>query len=145
MRRAPFVLLAGVLAVLPVLSACSDDGSAAAGPDVPPVEAFAEGTCRAAAEDVRTIGRLLPQLGEGPEVEPEVLDALKDSQEPLRRLEEGAEPEYQKPLEELTVAVGFVRIRGISNTYEPFLGETAEQAYERVVAACTGDGAPAAG
>ena len=133
MRRRPTLL---PLLLLPLLAAgCT--GDAAPGEDLPPVESFAEGTCSTVAEDVRTIGRLLPELGDGPSVEGEVLDALRESQEAVRAVGEGAEPELQGPLKALSQSVGFVRIRGVGNTYEPFIGEQAKEAYDEVVAVCT--------
>ena len=130
MRRATLLLVPLLLA-----TGCSADD--APGDDLPSVESFAEGTCSTVAEDVRTIGRLLPELGDGPTVDPEVLDALRTSQDAVRAVADGAEPGLQEPLKQLSQAVGFVRIRGVGNTYEPFIGEQAQEAYEEVVAVCT--------
>jgi hypothetical protein len=130
MRRLPLLLV-------PLLLATGCTGDAAPGDDVPSAESFADGTCSTVAEDVRTIGRLLPEIGDGPSVDPEVLDTLRTSQEGLRSVAEGAEPELQGTLQELSRSVGFIRIRGVGNTYEPFIGEQAQQAYDRVVDACT--------
>jgi hypothetical protein len=133
------LLLTGAL----VLTAgCTDDSDAEAGPDLPPVQSFAEGTCRTAAEDIRTVGRLLPDLGQGPQVEPEVLEALRASQDGLRAVAEGAEPSVRPALDRLAVSVGLVRIRATGNTYEPFLGERAQTAYEEAVEACTDPDSP---
>ena len=131
MRRATLLLVPLLLATGCTAGAGSDEV------DVPSAEAFAEGTCSTVAEDVRTIGRLLPEIGDGPSVEAEVLEALRGSQEAVRAVAEGAEPELQKPLSELSRSVGFIRIRGVGNTYEPFIGEQAQEAYDTVVAVCT--------
>lgn len=130
MRRLPLLLV-------PLLLTVGCSGDSGPGDDVPSAEAFADGTCSTVAEDVRTIGRLLPEIGDGPEVDPEVLDALRTSQEGIRTVAEGAEPELQGTLQELSRSVGFIRIRGVGNTYEPFIGEQAQEAYEKVVDVCT--------
>lgn len=67
----------------------------------------------------------------------QVLAALRESQEALRAVGEGAEPALQEPLQALSQAIGFIRIRGVGDMYEPFIGERAQQAYDEVVAACT--------
>ena len=134
MRRRP-LLLPALLVPLMLTTGCSEDRTPA--DDVPAAESFADGTCSTVAEDVRTLGRLLPELGDGPSVDPEVLDGLRASQEAVRAVADGAEPRLQEPLKALSQAVGFVRIRGVGNTYEPFVGERAQEAYEEVVAACT--------
>ena len=131
---------AALLVCLALAAGCSDDG----GPDetdVPSVDAFADGTCSTVAEDVRTIGRLLPTIGDGPKVDQDVLDALTEAQDGLRAVGEGAEPGLQEPLRKLSQAVGFIRIRGVGSTYEPFLAEDAQQAYEKLLDVCTGDAA----
>ena len=130
------------LLLVPLLLATGCTGEPAPGEDQPPVEAFADGTCRTVAEDVRTLGRLLPELGEGPSVDEEVLEALRASQDAVRAVADGAEPGLQEPLRELSQAVGFVRIRAVGNTYEPFVGERAQEAYERVVEVCTQNEGP---
>ena len=131
MRRATLLLVPLLLA-----SGCTGD-AATSGPDVPSAESFADGTCSTVAEDVRTIGRLLPQVGDGPSVDTGVLDSLRTSQEALRAVADGAEPGLQGPLKKLSQSVGFIRIRGVGNTYEPFIGEQAQEAYEKVIDACT--------
>lgn len=125
------------LLLVPLLLATGCTGGSDPEQDVPPVEAFADGTCSTVAEDVRTLGRLLPEIGDGPSVDDEVLEALRTSQEALRAVGEGAEPELQEPLKDLSQSVGFIRIRGVGNTYEPFIGERALEAYDGVVRACT--------
>ena len=133
MRR-PALLL---VLLVPLAAGCTSSGSS----DAPSLSAddFAEGTCRTVAEDVLTIGQLLPEIGDGPQVDQEILDALRESQDALRAVAEGAEPEVQEPLEKLAQSAGFIRIRGVGNTYEPFIGERAQEAYDRVVDVCVAD------
>lgn len=125
-----------LLASLVLATGCTD-GTTAEDPDVPPADSFSAGTCSTVAEDVRTLGRLLPRLGDGPKVEAEALEALRESQDGLRAVADGAEPAVKPALDRLVVSVGLVRIRATGNTYEPFLGEDAQEAYDAVVAVCT--------
>ncbi len=124
MRRAVPVLLLAV-----VLTGCTSS-------DVPEESAFAEGTCRTAAPDVRAVGEVLPELGDGGKVADEVKDELREAQDRLAALADGAEPELQAPLKDLVEKLGIVRIRADGNTYEPELGEVLARSYERVLAAC---------
>ena len=128
MRRALPVLLALPL----LLGACSS------GPDLPAEGDFAEGTCRSAAPDVVAVGRALPELGDGPEVDRDVRSSLQDAQGRLKALAEAAEPTVKPGLDRLVVAVGLVRIRADGNTYDPALGEELQKAYDEVVRSCTG-------
>ena len=131
MRR-PALLL---LLLLPVSVGCTTSA------DEPALSAedFRDGTCRTAAEDVITIGRLLGEIGDGPSVDQEILDALRGSQDALRAVAEGAEPELKEPLEQLAQSVGFIRIRAVGSAYEPFIGERAQEAHDRVVDVCVPD------
>lgn len=126
-----------LLATLVLAAGCTDSAPTADSADVPPVESFSAGTCSTVAEDVRTLGRLLPRLGDGPQVEAEALASLRASQDGLRAVAEGAEPAVKPALDRLAVAVGLVRIRATGNTYEPFLGEDALKAYDALVKVCT--------
>lgn len=129
MSRLPYVLSAFVLAAV---TGCSSSGT-----EVPDESAFAEGTCRTAAPDVRAVGQALPDLGEGGGVDREVKDALREAQDRLRALADGAEPALQPVLAELNEKIGIVRIRADGNTYEPTLGDLLTTSYERVLEACT--------
>lgn len=124
MRRAvPLVLLAVVMV------GCTSS-------DVPAEEDFAAGTCRTAAADVRAVGEAIPRLGDGGEVDEDVKDDLREAQERLAAVADGAEPSLQPDLQELVVALGIVRIRADGNTYESEQGEALTRAYEQVLDAC---------
>lgn len=127
MSRLPYVLSALALAGL---VGCSSS-------DVPDESAFAEGTCRTAAADVRAVGQSLPELGDGGAVDGEVRAGLREAHDRLRALADGAEPALQPVLAELNEKIGIVRIRADGNTYEPQLGELLAASYERVLEACT--------
>ena len=131
MRRAPSVLLPVLLALPLLLAGCSDE------PELPSESAFAEGTCRVAAPDVLEVGRALPRLGDGGEVDRAVKDALRDAQDRLFAVTEGAEPQYRPSMSGLVEAVGAVRIRADGNTYESSLGDELRARYDDVLEACT--------
>lgn len=128
---------AAVVAAL-LLSGCSSERPAAErGPEVPAEEAFAEGTCRMAAPDVRAVGRAIPDLGEGGTVAEDVKDALREAQPRLSALAAGAEPALEPALRELVEKIGIVRIRADGNSYETQFGDRLTEAYDRVVEVCT--------
>lgn len=129
MSRLPYVLSALALAGLV--------GCSSGGPDVPDESAFAEGTCRTAAADVRAVGQSLPDLGDGGAVDGDVRAGLREAHDRLRALADGAEPALQPVLAELNEKIGIVRIRADGNTYETQFGEQLTAAYERVLEACT--------
>jgi len=122
-RAVPLVLLAVVMV------GCTSS-------DVPAEEDFAAGTCRTAAADVRAVGEAIPRLGDGGEVDEDVKDDLREAQERLAAVADGAEPSLQPDLHELVVAIGIVRIRADGNTYESEQGEALTRAYEQVLDAC---------
>ena len=134
MRRLVPSLPAALLALPLLLAACSGSSE---GPELPAESAFAEGTCRQAAPDVIAVGRALPRLGEGGAVDKAVKDDLRESQDRLFALSEGAEPQYAPALSALVERIGGVRIRADGNTYEPVLGEGLQKAYDEVVEVCT--------
>lgn len=128
MRRRLLALALGAVA----LSGCT-----ASEPDQPSATAFADGTCRAVAPDVLAIGRDVRRLGDGGEVDADVLRRLEEAQGRVRGLAETAEPSYKKALDDLVVAVGLVRLQGRVGTYAPEQGENLQRTYDSVVDACT--------
>jgi hypothetical protein len=115
-------------------------GLAACGNDTeikqPPASAFADGTCRVAAPDVLALGRTGAHLGNGKTIAAAAKAELKDAQDGLRTLADGAEPAYKKVLANLVVSTGFVRIRADGNTYDPALGKQLMADYDAVLKAC---------
>ena len=126
MRRA----LSSALLVV-VLAGCTSSG-----PDVPDEGEFAAGTCRTAAPDVRAVGELIPRLPGDGKVDADVRDELREAQDRLAALGEGAEPGVAPSLQGLVEAIGLVRIRADGNTYEAAQGEALTRAYEKVLGAC---------
>jgi hypothetical protein len=138
---APLVLAVCALA----LAGCSGDSdSSDAGPTTPkqPAEsAFAEGTCRSIAPDVLSIGKDARSLGDGGEVDKDVLTRLEQAQTRLRAVVEGAEPAYKPAIDKLVVAVGLVRFQAKPGRYQPQTGDNLVASYDGVVDVCTGPAA----
>lgn len=135
-----------VAVLLVALAACTDDPAAPAATALtqPPETAFREGSCRVAAPDVLALGRDAARLGDGPMVPEDVGVSMADAQGRLAELQEGVEAELSPAFIELVVATGFVRIRADGNTYERDLGARMSNAYDALVALCTGT-APTSG
>lgn len=123
MRRAVPALLLAL-----VLTGCTSD--------VPAEDDFAAGTCRTAAPDVRAVGEALPRLGDDGKVDADVKDELREAQDRLAAVADGAEADLAPDLQALVEAIGIVRIRADGNTYESAQGDALTRAYERVLDAC---------
>ncbi|MCU1589438.1 MAG: hypothetical protein JWP11_694 [Frankiales bacterium] len=129
MRR---TLLALVALLILGVTACGGEKAA----QQPPVSSFADGTCRIAAPDVLAIGKAGESLGSGRTISAGAKTSIRDAQQGLRTVAEGAEPAYKPALEALAVSAGFVRIRADGNTYEPQLGRQLMTDYAAVLKAC---------
>jgi hypothetical protein len=129
MRRIALPLIALLLFGV---SACGDEDL-----KQPPVSAFADGTCRVAAPDVLALGKAGAHLGKGKTIDAAAKAELKDAQDGLRTVAEGAEPAYKKAFQNLIVSTGFVRIRADGNTYDASLGRQMMADYNAVVRICT--------
>ena len=119
-----------VLLLAALLAGCTSD--------VPAEDEFAAGTCRTAAPDVRAVGEVIPELGDGGKVEPDLREELREAQDRLVAIADGAEPALKDDLQGLVEAIGIVRIRADGNTYESAQGQALTRAYERVLDACLG-------
>ena len=125
MRRSLFALVA-----LVAVAACGN------GAKQPAVSAFTDGTCRVAAPDVLALGKAGAHLGKGKTIDAAAKATLKDAQDGLRTLADGAEPAYKSAFEKLIVSTGFVRIRADGNTYDAALGRQMMTDYDAVLKAC---------
>jgi hypothetical protein len=125
-------LLPALVLLAFALTAC---GGSSAGKQ-PAVSAFADGTCRVAAPAVLAIGKAGQSLGQGRTISATAKTDLKDAQDGLRTVADGAEPSYRPALEALVVSTGFVRIRADGNTYDPSLGRTLMSDYAAVLKVC---------
>ena len=126
--------LAPVLCVLVLTAACS--GSS--GQRAPAPEAFADGTCRAAAPSVLALGQAADRLPEDDTVVAADLKAvLRTAQTDLDGIALAAEPAYKPSLDALVQSTGAVRLRADGNVYDGSLATQMRQDYEAVLAACT--------
>ena len=132
MRKVPLVV---VLLGL-TLAACGGGSGGSGNLKQPAVSAFADGTCRVAAPDVLTLGKTGAKLGSGNTISADAKTSLKQAQDGLRTVADGAEPAYKPALEALVVSTGFVRIRADGNTYQPSLGKQLMKDYNAVLKAC---------
>lgn len=126
------------LCALLLLPACSDSGSGSDdAPDAPPVSAFADGTCRAAAPHVLALGAAGERLGDEATVPADVKTQLREAQSALAELAVAAEPAYKPAFDALVASTGAVRIRADGNSYAKELGDRMMKDYDAAVAACT--------
>lgn len=122
--------LAPLLALV-VLSACSGSGF-----DQPKASAFRAGSCRSVAPSVLALGKDLHGLGtKAPSSKQK--SALKDHQRALRDQQPGVEPSLAPTVAKLVTAVGIVRLRADTDSWDSALADTAMQAYQGVVRTCT--------
>ena len=135
MRPSPALLVPALAALLATASCTSTTGPA--GLKQPPVSSFAPGPCRTGAAAMLEIGRDVLKLGKGPTPPQDVRDRLTKDQELLSAMQPDFDAPVRKPVGDLVVQVGFVRLRSVTNTYAPELADAVSLAYHRAVAACT--------
>jgi hypothetical protein len=119
---------------LTALAGCSHGSSFSQ----PKVSAFHVGTCRTVATQVLEVGRDARNLGTSASPPADVRDRLKQAQEALIAVQDTADPAVVAPLGKLVVSIGLLRLRSDGNEYTPDLGTALSQAYDAVLAACTG-------
>jgi hypothetical protein len=134
----PARALTGVVLSGFALAGC---GSGSDSPRQPAASSFTEGTCRAAAPDVLSLGRDASTIGRAGRVDAGVRTSLKEAQLRLRDLAVAAEPAYKPALDALVVSTGFVRIRADGNSYDAAVGRQLMADYRTVLKVCTGAGA----
>lgn len=140
MRRPPSLLVPASIAVC-LLAACSSPGGSknkAAEFSQPPTSAFAAGSCQSIAADVLTIGRDARRLGSEPTPPKDVLSSLTAAQTRVRAAQAGLGATLATPVDHLVVAVGVVRLSGVTGSYVASMGTSVSTAYQQVVDACTG-------
>jgi hypothetical protein len=132
---------AGLL--LATVAACSPGDSTvdAAGktPEkLPATSEFRDGTCRAAAEPILELARLAARNERAKAIPIEDRTALTARQQELLRLAPTASADVRAPLTALTTAIGFVRIRQDTRTYEPTLLRDMDAARRQLQRDCVG-------
>lgn len=132
MRRAAFLLLPML-----VTAGCAGSSSSQSTFVQPKPAAFKDGPCRAVADSVLSIGRDARKLGKGSTPPRGVRDDLKSAQDAVAAVQSGLDPALVVPFSRLVIAVGVVRLRADSNTFDPSLATSLSTAYDGVVSACT--------
>ncbi len=142
--------LAAVLAVCTlavcalVLSGCTGaaGGRSAAtrptpGESLPPVAAFAPGTCRSAAPDLLALAALTRRNHTARDLSAPVRSELSRRQNALVALRPVADPTVRPLLDAVVTAVGLVRIRADSHTYDPALLRDVDTTRRNLQSTCT--------
>lgn len=119
---APALLLGAV--------ACSGPGFSQ-----PTLSAFTPGSCQTLAPSVLALGRDLHSLGTRSPSDSRS-DALKSDQAQLRSRQAGLSTELAPTVQQLVTAVGIVRLRADTDSYDPSLARRALGAYREVLSAC---------
>jgi len=100
----------------------------------PSLDQFHTGTCYDAAPTVLAVGDLAIRLRGAIQVSTVDRTTLASGQRELRTLRTSAE--LEQPVKDLVVAIGFVRLRVDSHSYQPRLMEDVLAAEQRVVQRC---------
>ena len=133
-------LLPAALAALLLLPACTGDAADDDEPGrfpAPAATAFDAGTCELVAEDVRALGRVVSELGDGPTVPPAARTELERAQKALQAVAETAEPELAPLLDAVVTRAGLVRLTIDAERYEPGVADPLAESYAALVEACT--------
>jgi hypothetical protein len=130
--------LAALLIIGP--AACSSSGgdrrAAKPAEKLPAAAEFRTGTCRSAADAVLALARLAGRREGARTLSRNDRTELSARQKELIKLNATAEADLRQPLTELTVAIGYVRIRSDGNTYEPKLLQSMNTARHGVQTVC---------
>ena len=124
-------LLAPVLLV--TVAACSGGGPSFSQPKP---AAFSPGSCRELASPVLQLGKELHSLG-GSNPTAAQRTALKTAQSAVRRQQPTLPTSLAPPVQDMVTAVGVLRLRADTNSYDPALAGSALTAYQALVTVCT--------
>jgi hypothetical protein len=127
-------LTAAALAALALAGAGCTGGTKE--PVRPGPDQFHTGSCHDAAPTVLAVGDLAIRLRGASQVSTVDQNTLTSGQRELRRLRSSAE--LERPVKDLVVAIGFVRLRVDSRSYQPTLMEDVLAAEQRIVRRCVG-------
>lgn len=119
--------------VLAAVSGCTSSSSSFSQPKE---SAFNAGSCRQLAPAVLQLGRDVNDLGtKTPSVSQRT--TLKDDQQKVRDLQTGLSAGVAPAVQNLVYAVGLLRIRADTNSYDGTLAGLALEQYKALVALCT--------
>lgn len=90
------------------------------------------------APDILSIGRDARRLGTASSPPKAVRAALKAAQDHIRAVQPSVEPALATPVQDLVGAVGAVRLRSDTNSFETSMTSDLTVAYQRLVDTCTG-------
>ena len=128
-----FVTLLLAPTLLAAVSGCSSSSSSFAQPKE---SAFNPGSCRQLAPAVLRLGRDVHDLGtKTPSASQRT--TLKDDQQKVRDLQPGLSAGVAPAVQDLVGAVGLMRIRADTNSYDGTLAGLALKQYDALVALCT--------
>lgn len=103
---------------------------------LPDASAFRSGGCAAAAEATVALGRFTQRNRNAEQLSTEDRSELKTRQDALVGVRPTVELDLRPRLDDLIVAVGFVRIRADGNTYAPQLLSDVDTARRKVQEVC---------
>jgi hypothetical protein len=133
-RTSAAAALAGLTLAGAALAGCSSNKFVEE--KLPEASAFRAGSCAAAADNTLALGRFSQRNRTVKKLTDEDRTELKTRQTGLVDLRSALEADLKDPIEQLIVAVGFVRIRADSNTYAPKLLNDMDKARRAVQAVC---------
>ncbi|HEV7755091.1 MAG TPA: hypothetical protein VGO94_04450 [Mycobacteriales bacterium] len=138
--RAVMAVIAVAVAGLATAGSVLARNSADAPPEeaLPAAAAFRIGTCRVIAGPVLAIARLDRTLGTADAVSPADRATLADEQRKLIAARPAAEPGLRGALDGLVTAIGFVRLRVDSHSYDGGVWREADARRRTVQQLCVG-------
>ena len=104
---------------------------------LPEPTAFRAGTCRTIAEPLLAVARLEPALAGAREVPAADLGRVAAAQKRLLAAHPRAEADVAVPLRDLVTALGYVRLRSDSRSYDPAVWREADLRRRAVQGLCT--------
>jgi len=131
MRTKTTLIAAGLAALALAAAGCGGNDEKLLRPGR---DQFHTGTCYDAAPAILALGDTAIRLRGASEVSTVDRATLDAGQKELRKLRTSAE--LEKPVKNLVTAIGFVRLRTDSNTYEPRLMDDLLTAEQQVVKGC---------
>jgi hypothetical protein len=133
-RRSASTAFAVALLATP---AASSVAATTAPPEALPSQSqFAAGTCASVAQPVLAVAKLSARYHGARSIPPDQRKVLLEQQNQLADRSKDADAVVRAPLTELVTAIGFVRLRYASRTYDPALLNDLDSARRGVQRAC---------
>lgn len=122
-----------------VLVLLSVTGCTGGGDELPSPTDFRSGGCSRLAPDVLTIAGEAGRLGTTSTPPQEVRDSLAAAQSRVREAQPTLEPDLTAATSSLVEAVGVVRLRSDTRSYEAALGSELRTSADQLIGICTAD------